>query len=73
MNNDLFYVQGINDRFSLKIMNRWGNVVYESSSYENNWDGRTNSGINLSDGTYFYVLLNTIDNIKFQGSFQLFK
>ena len=73
MNNDLFYVKGINDRFSIKIMNRWGNVIYESSSYENNWDGRTSSGTILSEGTYFYVLFNSIDDIKFQGSFQLFK
>ncbi len=71
-NNDLFYIQGINDRFSLKIMNRWGNIVYESSPYQNNWDGRTNSGKPLSEGTYFYVLYNNIDNIKFEGSFHLF-
>jgi gliding motility-associated-like protein len=71
-NNDLFYIQGINDRFSITIMNRWGNIVYESSPYQNNWDGRTNSGKPLSEGTYFYVLYNDIDNIKFQGSFQLF-
>ena len=71
-NNDLFYVQGINDRFSITILNRWGNIVYESSPYQNNWDGRTNSGKPLSEDTYFYVLYNDIDDKKFQGSFQLF-
>lgn len=72
-NNDLFYVQGINDRFSITILNRWGNIVYESSPYQNNWDGRTNSGIPLNAGTYLYILYNAIDDIKFQGSFQLMK
>ncbi len=33
------------------IINRWGNQVYHSKSYKNNWDGA-----NLSEGTYFYVV-----------------
>ncbi|OKL40909.1 hypothetical protein A3841_13795 [Pontibacter flavimaris] len=33
------------------IINRWGNQVYHSKSYKNNW-----SGDNLSEGTYFYVV-----------------
>ncbi|TPE45464.1 ice-binding family protein [Pontibacter mangrovi] len=33
------------------IINRWGNEVYHSKSYKNNW-----SGDNLSEGTYFYVV-----------------
>ncbi|MBI3512173.1 MAG: gliding motility-associated C-terminal domain-containing protein [Bacteroidetes bacterium] len=36
---------------SLHIYNRWGNKVYESANYQNDWTG---SGI--SDGTYYYVL-----------------
>lgn len=35
----------------LVIFNRWGRVVYESSNYQNDWDGGS-----LPDGTYFYVL-----------------
>ena len=35
----------------LVIINRWGNEVYRSKAYQNNWDGG-----NLSAGTYFYVL-----------------
>ncbi|WP_299760119.1 ice-binding family protein [uncultured Pontibacter sp.] len=33
------------------IINRWGNQVYHSKSYKNNW-----TGDNLSEGTYFYVV-----------------
>jgi len=33
----------------LFITNRWGNTIYKSSSYNNNWDGG-----NCADGIYFY-------------------
>ncbi|MCX2740668.1 ice-binding family protein [Pontibacter anaerobius] len=33
------------------IINRWGNQVYHSKAYKNNWNGD-----NLSEGTYFYVV-----------------
>lgn len=35
----------------LLVYNRWGNQVYKSEDYKNNWDA---SG--LSDGTYYYIL-----------------
>ncbi len=38
-------------RTSLVIYNRQGRKVYESTNYQNNWDGG-----NLKDGVYFYVL-----------------
>lgn len=39
------------ERADLTVFNRWGRVVYQSSNYQNDWDGG-----DLSDGTYFYVL-----------------
>ena len=63
---------GINDRFviqrvpvgitiQLGIYNRWGNLVYESNDYKNDWDGTANQGVNVSragrnlpEGTYYY-------------------
>ncbi len=35
----------------LQIFNRWGELIYESSNYQNEWDG---DGYN--EGTYFYIL-----------------
>lgn len=48
-----------NNEFS--IINRWGNVVYKKSGYDNTWDGTANTGVNygtdlLPEGTYFYIL-----------------
>jgi gliding motility-associated-like protein len=39
----------------LVILNRWGNEVYKSKSYQNNWNGDK-----LAEGTYYYVLRVTL-------------
>ncbi len=38
------------------IFNRWGDIVYEKTSYLNEWDGKNMSGDSLPDGTYYYVV-----------------
>jgi gliding motility-associated-like protein len=35
----------------LTIYNRWGNKLYNSPNYKNDWNGA-----NVSDGTYFFIL-----------------
>lgn len=35
----------------LQIFSRWGAKVYESASYQNDWDGGTHP-----DGVYYYLL-----------------
>ncbi len=44
----------------LEVFNRWGNVVYKSNDYLNNWDGRSNKGLTIGNdlpvGTYYYVV-----------------
>ncbi|MBL1407162.1 Ig-like domain-containing protein [Sphingobacterium faecale] len=51
--NDEFRIKGLElyDRVVLTIVNRWGNEVYKSNAYNNDWNG-----LGLSEGTYFYVL-----------------
>ncbi|MGZ4046781.1 MAG: choice-of-anchor L domain-containing protein [Bacteroidia bacterium] len=51
--NEFFYVDNL-DKFpgsSLAIYNRWGNKIYESADYANNW-----SGSKCVDGVYYYIL-----------------
>lgn len=37
------------------ILNRWGNLVFESNKINFNWNGQVkNSGADCDDGTYFY-------------------
>jgi gliding motility-associated-like protein len=40
----------------LEIFNRYGMVVYSKNNYSNNWFGQSDSGSELPDGTYFYVV-----------------
>lgn len=66
--NNTFEIKGLElfSPASLKIINRWGDEVYFSENYTNNWDGRNNSGKELVDDTYFYILkLN--DGQSYQG------
>ncbi|MCC6767995.1 MAG: gliding motility-associated C-terminal domain-containing protein, partial [Bacteroidia bacterium] len=51
--NDLFVIKGLEGfpDSDLKIFNRWGNEVFASNAYTNDWDGG-----DAPDGVYFYVL-----------------
>ena len=56
--NEVFYIQDI-DYFrnnSLTIYNRWGAEVYSKQYYLNEWEGQSNNGNRLPDGTYYYIL-----------------
>jgi gliding motility-associated-like protein len=51
--NDYFVIRNLNlyDFRPLIIYNRWGNVVYQSGQYNNDWDGR-----NVPDGVYYGIV-----------------
>jgi len=36
------------------ILNRWGNVVFQSSALDASWDGKTQEGEWAIPGVYFY-------------------
>lgn len=42
---------------TLEIYNRWGQLVFETTNYENDWDARNRRGEELPEGAYFYVLV----------------
>ncbi len=56
--NDQFEITGLNEfeNGTLEVFNRWGNVVYTSVQYRNDWTGNGESGIVLPDDVYYYVL-----------------
>jgi gliding motility-associated-like protein len=55
--NDFFEVDNIPANTEVIILNRWGNVVFSATNYQNNWDGKDTSGKNLLEGVYTYKYL----------------
>lgn len=71
---DLFGEEFI-DQFEIVIVNRWGNHMRTFYDPAFEWDGRTESGEQATEGTYFYkVVYNVIDSaedIEHHGFVQL--
>ena len=53
--NDEFDLTGFNVR-KLEIFNRYGTKVNSFSNYRKEWHGQSDSGNDLPDGTYYYVI-----------------
>ena len=67
--NDTFYIENIETfpNNHLTIYNRWGNIVYETKGYINDWHG-TYNGNPLPVGTYYYYIeLNDPDQRSHSG------
>lgn len=43
----------------IRIYGRWGNLVFEQANPGDNfsWDGRSNNGRLLAEGTYYYFII----------------
>jgi gliding motility-associated-like protein len=56
--NDRFFIKGLNesDKNELIVFNKWGNIVYSSKNYQNDWEGYNQNNKQLMEDTYFYVL-----------------
>lgn len=55
--NDLFVIPCLSQASDVQLMvfNRWGDVIYETDQYQNQWNGTYNEQ-DLPDGTYFYTI-----------------
>lgn len=75
--NDTWVVNGLEnfENAEVEIYNRWGNLIYFSSPYNNDWDGTVNRGATIDGqngkvpiGTYFFIIkLNEDDKPPFKG------
>ena len=54
--NDSFELKGY-DVKSLKIYNRYGKLVFNTTNYNDTWEGQSNEGNKLPVGTYFYHMI----------------
>lgn len=55
--NDYFVIRNNSDydKISLQIYNRWGNLIFESNDYQDDWNGVNMNGDPVSEGVYFYT------------------
>ncbi len=63
--NDMFpwkTPRGCLTDFSIKIYNRWGNLVFESADQNKVWDGSTPKGKDGNEGVYAYELNATLND-----------
>ncbi|MCX6351684.1 MAG: PKD domain-containing protein [Bacteroidetes bacterium] len=57
--NEFFRVWGIKEKcgdYTLEIFNRWGQHVYEKTGRNLEWHGRTQVGIPVPAGTYYWII-----------------
>ena len=61
--NDTFFIDGITGtRNTVKIWNRWGNLIFDAVNYKNNWRAE-----GVADGTYFYEVIVVGQNLPYTG------
>jgi gliding motility-associated-like protein len=59
--NECFEILNLPNKHQLEIYNRWGQRVYQSTMYENNWQG--------DDGVYYYLLI--LEDRSYKGWVQV--
>ena len=72
--NDTWLIQQIEpiQELSVKIFNRSGIEIYQSTDYKNDWDGSSN-GERLQDGTYYYLININGTSIEYKGAVNLIR
>jgi gliding motility-associated-like protein len=72
LNNDLFFIQGLlGENNKLEIYNRWGQLVYSTFNYLNNWNGNSSDNKSLPEGVYYYILVT--EDETFNGHLTLLR
>ncbi|MBO9730550.1 MAG: PKD domain-containing protein [Chitinophaga sp.] len=63
--NNIFYVKAFGAvKFNLKIFNRWGQLVFESSDPQIGWDGRFKGNLQPMDAYAYIVNMEFTDGTK---------
>ncbi len=71
--NDEFKINGLSNRFSVAIINRWGEKVFQTDKPAiEYWDGNSKMN-NCSEGVYYYVIGDKKNDFKKTGFVQLIR
>jgi gliding motility-associated-like protein len=73
-NNDFWVISNLNKYPSnrLEIYNRYGQLIFKKTNYQNDWNG-TYFGEELPSGTYYYILDTNSEAGKFKGSVSIIR
>ena len=75
--NDVFKIHdpSIYKDYTLTIYSSSGFLVYQKYHYDNSWDGRTSSGVELPEGAYYYSLKSEVleNDYSYSGSITLIR
>lgn len=67
--NDIFKIKGIDKgQWSLVIYSRWGNIVFYTDDYKNDWEAE-----NVGSGVYYYILSNYEKQRIYKGTVRVIK
>ncbi len=63
--NDLLQLRNIPNEYILKIFNRWGDIIFETlTPNQEFWDGTSKNGKLCIEGVYYYLLQDKQENKK---------
>lgn len=62
LNEMIYFTNECNVPINAVILNRWGEVVFETNDPNIGWSGTTSRGIPVSAGTYFYSVTAFFEN-----------
>jgi gliding motility-associated-like protein len=68
--NDTWIINGLAKETKVLILNRWGQIVFQTNDYKNDWKGLDSSGEKSVNGVYTYVII-TKNGEKISGFLQL--
>jgi len=56
--NDKWTVFGLTEypKNTVQVFDRWGDMVFEKTNYQSDWDGVSTGGAPLPDATYYYLV-----------------
>jgi gliding motility-associated-like protein len=69
--NDTWIIRGLKGKCTVMVFDRGGQKVFESSAYNNDWDGIANGNL-LPEGDYYYII-NCDDGINYKGPLTLLR
>lgn len=70
--NDEFMIQYTGDQpVNIQIFDRWGTQIYSTTNKVDGWDGKTATGVDVTDGVYYYSV--TIGGREFASNVTLMR